>query len=117
MLKFLCQAMVYFLCADLPLQNLYKQLLQASRQWCDIQNRMHSGLGHHDEEWPRDGSMAVFCPACPQPGINLPDDWETRYTLYAFPLITQLSLLIPLKQSALLYIHHGWQLLSRTHEM
>ncbi|KAF8258200.1 hypothetical protein EI94DRAFT_1774246 [Lactarius quietus] len=23
--------------------------------------------------------MAIFCPACPQPGINLPDDWKIRY--------------------------------------
>ncbi|KAH9024662.1 hypothetical protein EDB84DRAFT_1564332 [Lactarius hengduanensis] len=26
-----------------------------------------------------DGSMAIFCPACPQPGVNLPVDWKTRY--------------------------------------
>ncbi|KAH9012052.1 hypothetical protein EDB85DRAFT_1877948, partial [Lactarius pseudohatsudake] len=24
---------------------------------------------------------AIFCPACPQPGINLPDDWKTRNQL------------------------------------
>ncbi|KAI9429637.1 hypothetical protein H4582DRAFT_2114301 [Lactarius indigo] len=50
--------------------NLYKQLLRASRQW-DPAN---------------DGSMAIFCPACPQPGINLPDDWKDRYNdePYAF---------------------------------
>jgi hypothetical protein len=23
-----------------------------------------------------DGSLAIFCPACPQPGINLPSDWK-----------------------------------------
>jgi len=22
------------------------------------------------------GRMAWFCPACPQPGINLPDNWR-----------------------------------------
>jgi hypothetical protein len=22
------------------------------------------------------GSFAIFCPACPQPGINLPPDWK-----------------------------------------
>jgi len=109
--------MVYLLCTDFPLQNLYKQLLRASRQWRDIQNRMHSGLGHHDEEQPRDGSMAVFCPACPQPGVNLPDDWKTRYTLYGFLPMTPISLLITLKQSTHPYIHHGWQFLSRTYEV
>ncbi|KAN0125385.1 hypothetical protein V8E53_015547 [Lactarius tabidus] len=60
--------------------NLYKQLLRASRQWHDIRTRTKSGLGH--EGGPtEDGSMAIFCPACPQPGINLPSDWEARYTL------------------------------------
>ncbi|KAN0128148.1 hypothetical protein V8E53_014063 [Lactarius tabidus] len=59
--------------------NLYKQLLRASRQWRDIWNRMNSGFGH--EGGPsEDGTMAIFCPACPQPGVNLPDDWRTRYT-------------------------------------
>jgi hypothetical protein len=22
------------------------------------------------------GSLAIFCPSCPQPGINLPPDWK-----------------------------------------
>ncbi|KAN0134081.1 hypothetical protein V8E53_008086, partial [Lactarius tabidus] len=57
------------------------QLLRVSRQWRDLKNRMESGLGHNKEgEAIPDGSMAVFCPACPQPGINLPKDWETKYT-------------------------------------
>jgi len=69
--------------ADEVAQNLYKQLLRASRQWRDLMNRMQSGLGYQQgDESSSDGSMAIFCPACPQPGINLPDDWETRYTLY-----------------------------------
>jgi hypothetical protein len=43
---------------------------------------MEQGLGHQPEEKILDGSMAIFCPACPQPGINLPDDWNTRYQPY-----------------------------------
>jgi hypothetical protein len=66
-------------------QNLYKQLLRASRQWRDLMNRMQTGLGHQQGEgYPLDGSMAIFCPACPQPGINLPQDWQERYNLYVF---------------------------------
>ncbi|KAH9013590.1 hypothetical protein EDB85DRAFT_1899632 [Lactarius pseudohatsudake] len=61
-------------------QNRYKQLLRASRQWQDLKCRMESGLGHQPEgESPLDGAMAIFCPACPQPGINLPTDWKTLY--------------------------------------
>jgi hypothetical protein len=67
------------------LQNLYKQLLRASRQWRDLKNRMQSGLGYQQEEdAPSDGSMALFCPACPQPGINLPEDWKDRYNPCVF---------------------------------
>ncbi|KAI9434832.1 hypothetical protein H4582DRAFT_2080497 [Lactarius indigo] len=61
-------------------QNHYKQLLRASRQWRDLKNRMESDLGHQpDGEIHPDGAMAIFCPACPQPGINLPTDWKTLY--------------------------------------
>ncbi|KAH9014270.1 hypothetical protein EDB85DRAFT_1876498 [Lactarius pseudohatsudake] len=64
-------------------QNRYKQLLRASRQWRDLKRRMESGLGHQPEgERPPDGAMAIFCPACPQPGINLPTDWKTLYPPY-----------------------------------
>ncbi|KAH9016367.1 hypothetical protein EDB84DRAFT_1276902 [Lactarius hengduanensis] len=59
--------------------NMYKQLLRTSRQWRDLKSRMEQGLGHQSEEAAPDGSMAIFCPACPQPGINLPNDWKTRY--------------------------------------
>ncbi|KAH8979996.1 hypothetical protein EDB86DRAFT_2835619 [Lactarius hatsudake] len=60
--------------------NLYKQLLRASCQWRDLKNRIQSGLGHQpDGDSTIDGSMAIFCPACPQPGINLPKNWKERY--------------------------------------
>jgi hypothetical protein len=47
---------------------------------------MEQGLGHQPEEKILDGSMAIFCPACPQPGINLPEDWNTRYQPYVICL-------------------------------
>ncbi|KAH9068018.1 hypothetical protein EDB83DRAFT_2223119 [Lactarius deliciosus] len=59
--------------------NMYKQLLRTSRQWRDIKSRMEQGLGHQSEDTALDGSLAIFCPVCPQPGINLPNDWKTRY--------------------------------------
>ena len=30
--------------------------------------------------------MAIFCPACPQPGLNLPSDWKQKYSSYVFTL-------------------------------
>ena len=72
-----------FIHANGVIQNLYKQLLRVSCQWCDLMNRMQTGLGHQlGEGDPLDGSMAIFCPACPQPGINLPQDWQERYNSY-----------------------------------
>ncbi|KAF8263368.1 hypothetical protein EI94DRAFT_1704050 [Lactarius quietus] len=73
--------------------NLYRQLLRASHQWRDLRNRMQSGLGHQDEDGI-DGSMAIFCPACPQPGINLPDDWKIRYIEYGFMIFMTMNQLI-----------------------
>jgi hypothetical protein len=69
----------YILRANMDSKNLYIQLLRASHQWRDLKNRMEKGLRHQPEEASPDGSMAVFCPACPQPGVNLPEDWNTRY--------------------------------------
>ncbi|KAH9031584.1 hypothetical protein EDB83DRAFT_2229537 [Lactarius deliciosus] len=68
--------------SDICKQNLYRQLLRASRQWRDLRNRMEQGLGHQPEGDAPDGCMAIFCPACPQPGINLPKDWKTKYEPY-----------------------------------
>ena len=69
--------------ADPLSQNRYKQLLRSSRQWRDLKNRMKSGLGHQaEQDNAPDGSVAIFCPACPQPGLNLPDDWKEKYSSY-----------------------------------
>ncbi|KAF9045096.1 hypothetical protein BJ165DRAFT_1346802 [Panaeolus papilionaceus] len=33
---------------------------------------------------PAAGQFTIFCPACPQPGINLPDNWETDADNYIY---------------------------------
>jgi hypothetical protein len=30
----------------------------------------------YNETSPPSGSLTIFCPSCPQPGINLPPDWK-----------------------------------------
>ena len=60
-------------------QDRYRDLLRVSRQWNDLHLRKRSGIGH-DPASPgitRPGGLALFCPACPQPGINLPENWKT----------------------------------------
>jgi hypothetical protein len=55
--------------------------MRVSRQWNDLLLRKRFGYGHAEDASPTQASLALFCPACPQPGINLPDTWmnEPRY--------------------------------------
>ena len=57
----------------------YRELLRVLRQWRDIQARQRNGEAFADassSQAQRKGALALFCPACPQPGINLPEDWN-----------------------------------------
>ena len=49
------------------------------RIWFDLEARKHAGFGHNTSlaTNQQPGSLVLFCPACPQPGINLPDGWNT----------------------------------------
>ena len=44
--------------------------------WRDLIARINSGFGHEQKAELQPGDLAIFCPACPQPGINLPDKWN-----------------------------------------
>ena len=59
--------------------NRYLEFLRATRQWRNLKLRKWFGFGHQLLS-PGKGSMALFCAACPQPGVNLPADHKTRYT-------------------------------------
>ncbi|KAI6025632.1 hypothetical protein F5J12DRAFT_903820 [Pisolithus orientalis] len=61
-------------------QKLKRELMRVSHQWRDLKHRKWFGFGHDSEKDPRQGRLALFCPACPQPGINLPPDWRTQYS-------------------------------------
>ena len=49
--------------------------MRISRQWHDLHARKRFRYGHEVEKIPGNGDLALFCPACPQPGINLPQNW------------------------------------------
>jgi hypothetical protein len=53
--------------------------MRVSRLWRDLKNRKWFGFGHDMESQPRLGDLALFCPSCPQPGINMPLHWEEKY--------------------------------------
>jgi hypothetical protein len=59
--------------------NRYNEFRRATRQWRNLKLRKWFGFGHQLLP-PMKGTMALFCAACPQPGVNLPADHDIRYT-------------------------------------
>ena len=53
-----------------------------SREWRCLQRLKRSGqaLGISKYIPGRSTSVAVTCPACPQPALNMPDDWLNHQT-------------------------------------
>ena len=58
--------------------SFYHELLRLSRLWRWMKKLKWAGYGHKskDPHGPKSGELANFCPACPQPGINLPSNWR-----------------------------------------
>ena len=56
--------------------------MRVSRQWRHIQLLMENGYGHDTTESPGNGDLAIFCPACPQPGVNIPANWRDDSNQY-----------------------------------
>ena len=54
----------------------YRELMRALRQWRDLSTRRRAGQPLDPSVPLKSGDLALFCPACPQPGINLPDNWQ-----------------------------------------
>ncbi|KAI6015950.1 hypothetical protein EDC04DRAFT_2608628 [Pisolithus marmoratus] len=62
-----------------PERERYRELMRVSWLWRDLKHRKWFGFGHDMEQDPGDGGLALFCPACPQPGVNMPADWKAHY--------------------------------------
>ena len=58
--------------------NIYHELRRMSRLWHWMKRLKWAGYGHNQKNPlnPELGSLANFCPACPQVGINIPDNWK-----------------------------------------
>ena len=56
-------------------QDRYRELIRAGRQWRHLSEMASFGFANN-ENHPGEGELALFCAACPQPGINLPKDWR-----------------------------------------
>jgi hypothetical protein len=70
-----CLPITSHLCSNCCMdQNRYREFMRVTRMWRNIQNLMQFGFGH-DSRKVQPGELALFCATCPQPGINLPEDW------------------------------------------
>jgi hypothetical protein len=68
--------------------NQYREFLRMARQYRHLLMMKRAGRGHAEDGvlGTKSGELAIECPACPRPGVNLPDDWgkappELRWVL------------------------------------
>jgi hypothetical protein len=56
------------------------------RQWREVKRMKRAKRGHDagGVRATKQGELALMCRACPQPGWNLPDDWENINPLYSW---------------------------------
>ncbi|KAG1727579.1 uncharacterized protein EDB91DRAFT_1086380 [Suillus paluster] len=63
-------------------KDRYRELMRVARQWRQLKSMKWHGFGHRSDN-PNARDLALFCLACPQPGINISlsgdeslDDWS-----------------------------------------
>ena len=56
--------------------NRYREFMTCARQWRNLNQHKRAGTLFDSQSDSKKGRLATFCPACPQPGVNLPADWE-----------------------------------------
>ena len=56
----------------------YRGLFRMTMQWRHLKLLKWGGRGHDPAgvDKTKAGELAVLCPSCPRPGINLPEDWK-----------------------------------------
>ena len=61
-------------------KDRYPVFMRIIREWRHICLLKRMGRGHSESgvNGTQEGQCAVLCPACPQPGVNLPLDWKER---------------------------------------
>ncbi|KAK7049165.1 CxC2 domain-containing protein [Favolaschia claudopus] len=59
-------------------RDRYDEFARMTREWRHLQMLKRAGRGHDPAgvASTKPGECALLCPACPQPGKNLPADWE-----------------------------------------
>ncbi|KAF7319615.1 CxC2 domain-containing protein [Mycena chlorophos] len=57
----------------------YRMLLRMEREWRHLLLLKRGGRFGYQSNGAEDvapGELAIRCPACPRPGVNIPDDWQ-----------------------------------------
>ena len=59
-------------------RSKYRPLLRMILQWRHLKLLKRGGRGHDitGAAGTKEGELAMLCPSCPHPGVNLPDDWR-----------------------------------------
>ncbi|KAJ7310883.1 hypothetical protein DFH08DRAFT_974040 [Mycena albidolilacea] len=69
-------------------RDRYSEFLRMTRQWQHLLLLKRTGQGHDPCEdhinVTKLGEVALLCPACPLPGINLPPDWHMALAHHRF---------------------------------
>jgi len=62
----------------LPPKNRYKALMQMLNEWRQLKRLKRAGRGHAIDgvKGTSQGELAIKCPSCPWPGVNLNVGWE-----------------------------------------
>ncbi|KZP31898.1 hypothetical protein FIBSPDRAFT_944525 [Athelia psychrophila] len=75
----------------LHIPDRYDEFLRMIRQWRNLKMLKRAGRGHDPSgvAGTKEGECAVLCPACPQPGKNLPPEWREapENTRFIFELL------------------------------
>ncbi|KAF9508989.1 hypothetical protein BS47DRAFT_1365591 [Hydnum rufescens UP504] len=60
-----------------PVLNKYKSFCRMVHEWRHLKMLKRAGRGNDPSSvlGTASGELAVICPACPEPGVNLPEEW------------------------------------------
>ncbi|KIY53328.1 hypothetical protein FISHEDRAFT_33526 [Fistulina hepatica ATCC 64428] len=79
---------------NFPHTDRYKSFMRCIREWRYLKMLKRAGRGHDRERGvieTHPGELAIVCPACPRPGVNLPDDWKDAPLEWRFLYIVFLA--------------------------
>ncbi|KIM39386.1 hypothetical protein M413DRAFT_74977, partial [Hebeloma cylindrosporum] len=69
--------------------DLYNEFRRMTRLWRWMKKLKWAGYGHNGKDATNVGAgeLANFCPACPQPGVNLPENWKLDIHRWVFKFL------------------------------